>query len=193
MEGWTAPPRGGGYDPGLSAPCNWPPLLSRIYSGITLARPGISYSALITLARPGISGWKSRPAHACSERLNARLIDALHGQGIQDRRTPEGHAEQAHPGFARDDPGGARRCGRARVSRRASRDEPERLPEPPRQAGADRGHRPAGRPDRGRAHGSRGGAAACLPARPRRARAGWPPARRPLGIVATGAAVGRFL
>jgi hypothetical protein len=54
------------------------------------------------------------PAYARSERLNADLLHRAHGQWIQDRRTGEGHAEQAHEGSARDDPGGARRCRRPR-------------------------------------------------------------------------------
>jgi hypothetical protein len=53
-------------------------------------------------------------AYARSGRLNAGLLDRAHGHGIQDRRTGEGHAEQAHEGSARDDPGSARRCRRPR-------------------------------------------------------------------------------
>jgi len=111
-------------------------------------------------------------AHARSERLNSGLLDRPHGQGIQDRRTPEGHAEQAHERSARDDPGRARQRRRSRLSHRASQGEPEGLPGAPRQALAHASHPRRRRSGQGRAVGPRGGAPARLPAGSRSARAG---------------------
>jgi hypothetical protein len=109
------------------------------------------------------------PAHARSGRLNPSVLDRAHGQWIQDRRTGEGHAEQAHEGSARDDPGSARRCRRPRLSRRASQEEPRLLSEARRQALAEacgRHRRRSGQSRQGGASRCRGGAAARLPARP---------------------------